>query len=142
MKGLLGRLARLASALANEHDSTRSGTLEASGGRIDYGVTLDSISSGRPPRRRQRERGRHRQKYLTDVRRDGDDIVVAVDLPDVAPDDLSVSYEPTTGTVEIRDAGEPVKRLGLGSDDTRVESASFNNRVLELRLGGDGVDGE
>jgi HSP20 family molecular chaperone IbpA len=133
--GLFERLVRLANALAEE-DGTRirSGELGDGGGRIDYAVTVDSISTDSPENRRMTSLSR--QEYLTDVREEGDELLVTVDVPDVSEDDLSVRFDDETGTIEIRDAERTVKRLDLPRTDVQVTAASYNNHVLELRFGG------
>ncbi|WP_227380745.1 gas vesicle protein GvpH [Haladaptatus halobius] len=133
--GLFERLVRLANALAEEDGSrTRSGELGDAGGRINYAVTFDSISTDSP--QSQRRSSASRQEYLTDVREEGDELVVTVDVPDVSEDDLSVRFDDQMGTVEIRDAEQPVKRLDLDRSDMHVTAAAYNNGVLELRFGG------
>ncbi|WP_227373855.1 gas vesicle protein GvpH [Haladaptatus halobius] len=133
--GLFERLVRLANALAEEDGArTRSGEIGDAKGRIDYAVTVDSISTDSP--RDRRRSSASRQEYLTDVREEGDELLVTVDVPDVSEDDLSVRFDDQTGTVEIRDAERTVKRLDLRRTDVQVTAASYNNRVLELRFGG------
>ncbi len=43
--------------------------------------------------------------------------------------------------VEIRDGERPIKRLGLEWEDATVMDASYNNHVLELRIGRELSDG-
>ncbi|WP_435154185.1 gas vesicle protein GvpH [Haladaptatus sp. DFWS20] len=128
---LIDQLVRLANALSEE-DTSRTHTGEISGvsGRINYAVTLDSVGTERT---QQRE---HRPKYLTDVRKAGDELVVTVDVTGVSDNDLSVTFDAETSTIIIRDAGRPIKRLGLRWDDAVVREATYNNQVLELRIGG------
>lgn len=134
--GLINQLVRLANALSEEDTSrTHTGEIGGSGGRINYAVTLDSIGTERT---RQRE---YRPKYLTNVRKAGDDLVVTVDVPGVSDDDLSVTFDAEASTIVIRDAGRPIKRLGLRWDDAMVREATYNNQVLELRIGGATQDG-
>ncbi|WP_458204655.1 gas vesicle protein GvpH [Haladaptatus sp. NG-SE-30] len=146
--GLIGQLVRLANTLAEEDTPrTRSGRLGSTGGRINYTVSFDSIDSGwsrsrredrnesRGENRNRQGRTRHRQRYLTDVRKEEDELVVTVDLPDVLEDDLSVKFDDETGIVEVKDEERRIKRLNLDWDDAEMAAARFNNHVLELRFG-------
>ncbi|WP_049970411.1 gas vesicle protein GvpH [Haladaptatus cibarius] len=134
--GLINRLARLANALAEDSTTrTHTGEIGGTGGRISYAVSLGPAESERP---RQRT---YRPKYLTDVRKEKDDLVVAIDLPGVSEDDLSVTFDDETNIVEIREEERPIKRLGLRWEDVVIEKATYNNQILELRIGGDTQDG-
>ncbi|WP_266077542.1 gas vesicle protein GvpH [Haladaptatus caseinilyticus] len=134
--GLIDQLVRLANALSEEDTSrTHTGEINGVSGRINYAVTLDSVGTGHT---QQRE---HRPRYLTDVRKAGDELVVTVDLPGVSDDDLSVTFDEETSTIVIRDAGHTIKRLGLRWSDAVVREATYNNQILELRIGGATQDG-
>ncbi len=129
--GLINRLVRLANALSEaETARTRTGEIGGSGGRIDYTMAFDTVGS------EQTRQQTHRPKYLTNVRKSDDGLIVAVDLPDVSEDNLSVTYDTATNTVVVRDANRPVKRLGLEWDNAVIKEATYNNHVLELRIGG------
>jgi HSP20 family molecular chaperone IbpA len=138
---LIERLVRLATELSDDDTRrTYAGDRETPRGRINYGISVGSIDSGRPREQRSQSRQR-RQRYLTDTRKEDGELVVTIDLPGVLKDDLGVTFDAETRMVEIRDGERRIKRLGLEWEDANVTNASYNNHVLELRIGRELPDG-
>ncbi|MFH5798809.1 gas vesicle protein GvpH [Haladaptatus sp. CMAA 1911] len=132
--GLIERLVRLANELSDDDAKrTYAGDHETPRSRINYGVSVGPIDSGRSKEQRSQSRQR-RQEYLTNTRTEEDELVVTVDLLGVSKEDIGVTFDAETGTVEIRDGERPIKRLGLEWEDATVTNASYNNHVLELRI--------
>ena len=139
--GFIERLVRLANELSDD-DETRTYTGEHGGsrGRINYGISLDSVTSGRPRKQRsQPQQQRHR--YLTNAREEDGDLVVTIDVSGVSRDDLGITYDSETNVIEILDDEQPIKRLGLDWDEATIKDASYNNHILELRIGQEIPDG-
>jgi len=132
--GLIERLVRLANELSDDDaNRTYAGGRETPRSRINYGVSVGPIDSGRPREQRSQSRQR-RQEYLTNTRTEEDELVVTVDLLGVSKEDIGVTFDAETGMIEIRDGERPIKRLGLEWEDATVTDASYNNHVLELRI--------
>ncbi|GKZ12203.1 gas vesicle protein GvpH [Haladaptatus sp. T7] len=139
--GLIERLVRLANELSDD-DTTRAhtGGRDTPRGRINYGISIGSIESGAPRKQRSQSR-RQQQRYLTNTREEDGELVVTIDLPGVSKDDLGVTFDAETGTVEVREGERPIKRLALDWEAARVTNASYNNYILELRIGRGVPDG-
>ncbi len=134
--GFIERLVRLANELSDDDETqTYTGERSGTGGRINYGISLDSVASGRPQQQRSQPQPRPRQRYLMNARKEDGELIVTIDVPDVPKDDLGVTFNADTNVIEILDGERPIKRLGLEWDDAVVRDASYNNYILELRIG-------
>lgn len=139
--GLIERLVRLANELSDDDAGrTYAGERETPRSRINYGISVGPIDSGRPKKQRSQSRQR-RQEYLTNTRTEDGELVVTIDLLGVSKEDVEVTFDAETGMVEIRDGERPIKRLGLEWKDATITNASYNNHVLELRIGRELPDG-
>ncbi len=139
--GLIERLVRLANELSDDDGPrTHAGERGGSRGRINYGISVDSVTSGRPQKQRTQPQ-QSQQRYLTNAREVDDELVVTIDVPGVPKDDLGVTFDSETNVIEIRDDERPIKRLGLEWDGAEVRDASYNNYILELRIGQELPDG-
>lgn len=105
------------------------------GGRITYGYTARTGPRGpaSPHRRRSPRRADESPDAHASVDRDGDDLRVTVDLPDVDPDDLTVGVDPERDALVVADEGRVLARVPLeGADD--VVDCWLNNHVLTVHL--------
>ncbi|MCO8243944.1 MULTISPECIES: gas vesicle protein GvpH [unclassified Haladaptatus] len=139
--GIIERLVRLANELSDDEKRTYAGEHGSSGGRINYGISLDSVASGHPRKQRSQPRTQPRQRYLTNTREEDGELVVTMDVPGVPKDDLGVTFDGETNVIEIRDDERPIKRFGIEWDDAAIRNASYNNYILELRIGRELPDG-
>ncbi|WP_313692699.1 gas vesicle protein GvpH [Halorarum halobium] len=114
---------------------------ERRGGRISYGYSArtgpDRPSGPATPHRRSRPSRGSTGPSGTDAHasavRDGDDLLVTVDLPGVAPEDLTCGVDPDRDELVVGADGQVLSRVPLEGAD-HVVAASLNNHVLTVHL--------
>ena len=97
----------------------------------------DSSVSDRRTRRpsttdRPRTKRQYSSDHLTTTRRDGDELVVSMDLPGVNPDDVVVGLSEGDLVVTVED--RPIERIPLELPEVEAKSARYKNGILEVRL--------
>lgn len=142
----LRRLVDLLAEMEEDGDRERSGSWWSSRG--DYSVGVDySVRTGlndRPtgaPGRADADRGdadartgRPTDDYLVDAYREGDELVVACDLPGVDEDDLTLGFDADAPAVVVGVRDQEVDRVPVEWDAVEVVGSRWNNQVLEVRL--------
>ncbi|WP_435348183.1 Hsp20/alpha crystallin family protein [Haloarchaeobius sp. HRN-SO-5] len=143
--------ARLLLALAARGSRNVVEWLEAHDATVEYGSRVETGLGGRRPgarsandggTRRPTETTHHRTKrlyssdYLTTTNREGDELVVSVDMPAVDPDDVTVGLSGSHLVVSVD--GRPVERVPVDDPDPETVAATYRNGVLEVRVRLDG----
>jgi HSP20 family molecular chaperone IbpA len=131
---------------SGEGDGTGSGTVSGRFARTDYGFTVstgpdpDSLwdrlggdessqSSNSTPTQSSDE------EYLVDVREEEDGVLVLADLPQATAEEITAGIDRERGDLVIGIEGGATERIPLGDANIVVADSSFNNGVLEVRLG-------
>ncbi|MDS0296303.1 gas vesicle protein GvpH [Halogeometricum luteum] len=115
-----------------KRDSDRRSLSERPGGRP---------SRGRPGAQRQPdgsadpEGADARADYRVDHHREGDELTVVADLADAARDDVTAGIDPDRGEFVVAVDGRVAGRVPLPWDPVEVTETTFNNGVLQVRLG-------
>lgn len=125
----------------DEQQRSGTGTARHSNKRFDYGFTI-----GIGPQ--SEETGHERTEsapisdtdYATAIHETGEELVATVDLSETNPGDLSAGVDADAGTLLVARDGEILERITLPRGDLAVRDASFNNGVLDVRLGPTGGD--
>lgn len=155
----LSALADILEELDDEDETSGSGRSSDGRRTVDYRYSVetglgDITSSDASPSRRGRPRSEgdgprraddagprsgapstRSEEYLTTTRRENGDLVVVADLANVTEDDLSLGIDQRSNELVIGVGGTVVERIPLEWDDVEVDDATFNNQVLEVRLG-------
>jgi HSP20 family molecular chaperone IbpA len=132
---------------SGEGDGTGSGTVSGRTFRTDYGFTVstgpdpDSLwdrlgvdepsedaSTATPTQSTDEE-------YLVDVREEEDGVLVLADLPQATAEEITAGIDRERGDLVIGIEGGTTERIPLGDADIVVADSTFNNGVLEVRLG-------
>lgn len=79
----------------------------------------------------------HVQKSVGD-----DELVVAVDLPDVTDDRFAVTLDADKPALELTVEGELIDRIGIDHPGMAISDTSLTNRILEVTLVREDADGE
>ena len=122
-------------------------------GGVEYGYSAGTGIGSRPSDERDRERpSRPRKKrswpteaegdHLVDSRREGDELVVTADLPDVDADELVLGVDADADELVLGVDGRTIERVPLPWGRVEVADATYNNNVLVARIREDDGEGE
>ena len=131
---------------SGEGEGAGSGTVSGRFARTDYGF---SVSTGPDPDSLWDRLGvdepaedtstvtptQTTDDYLVDVREEDDAVFVLADLPQTTAEEITTGIDREREELVIGVEGSPVERIPLGDADIVVADSTFNNGVLEIRLG-------
>jgi len=111
---------------------------------IDYSYAARTVDADRDDERsRDGDRAASRPRTVRRVRsarvpvrvdRDGDDVVIVVDVEDVDREDLTVGVDRSAGELVVGVADTPTGRVPIDGDGAAIVDVTENNRILEVRV--------
>ena len=123
-----------------ERRRTGTGTTHSKNKRFDYGFTVGIGPQADDERAGTDEPSPDGTERAAVVHETDEGVVVTLDLPDVHPTDLSAGVDASARALVVGEDGTVIERVALPRGDLEVAGASFNNGVLDVRLGPTGVN--
>lgn len=123
-----------------EQSGRESGEGRTSGprGSIDYSYTARTIDddreNDRSTSRPRTVRRRHSSAIPVRIDRDGEDVIVVIDIEDVEREDLTIGVDRSANELVVGVSDAPIERVPIDGDTASIVDVTENNRILEVRV--------
>ena len=134
----LRKLVELLESVDQTGEESGDGRVPGRTGSIDYSYTARAIDGDRvddrSTSRPRTVRRRHSTEVPVRIDREGDDIILVVDVSDADREDLTVGVDESAEELVVGLSDEAIERVPIDGTTASVVDVTENNQVLEIRV--------